>query len=241
VNRELDCHIFRGPGELKSSAEIATDFDAIAAALRAASPETHLSAAQRTVLDAIPPTARRGLDVGCGNGLLARAVAARGVAMLAIDLAPQMIALAQDQTESELPIRYQIADVMSAPLLPESFDVVCSVNMVHHLPIEVIVPRLATLVAPGGHLIIQDVVTRVGLRHLPVNVVALLWRRLRQLARRTRATRAVQLLYDRHGVGETYLTPPHVAQTLRPFLPGVVVTRHLDWRYTAVWHRAPSI
>jgi 2-polyprenyl-3-methyl-5-hydroxy-6-metoxy-1,4-benzoquinol methylase len=226
---------------LKSNAEIRTDFDVIATALRAAPPETHLTAALRAVLDAIPATARRGLEVGCGDGLLARAVAARGVAMLAIDLAPQMIALAQLRTDSRLPIVYQVADIMSAGLAPQSFDVVFSVNMVHHLPIDVVLPRLAMLVAPGGRLIIQDVVTRVGFRHLPVNVAAALWRRLRQIGRRPRAARTVQLLYDRHGVGETYLTPPRVTQTLTPFLPGVVVTHHLDWRYTAVWNRALAI
>lgn len=226
---------------MKSTAEIATEFDAIAAALKAAPPARHLTAAQRAIVDAIPPAARRGLDVGCGDGLLARTVAARGVSMLAIDLAPQMIALARDRTDSRLQIVYQVGDIMTAAFAPQSFDVVFSVNMVHHLPLRDVLPRLAVLVAPGGRLIIQDVVTRVGLKHVPVNVAAALWRRVRHCGRGTMAARTVQLLYDRHGVGETYLTPRRVAQALTPFLPGVEVTHHLDWRYTAVWNRAPAI
>jgi 2-polyprenyl-3-methyl-5-hydroxy-6-metoxy-1,4-benzoquinol methylase len=226
---------------LKSNAEIATDFDAIAAALKAAPPARLLTAAHRAVLDAIPTAARRGLDVGCGDGLLAQAVAARGVSMLAIDLAPQMIALAQDRAESRLQIEYQVGDIMTATFAPMSFDVVFSVNMVHHLPLGDILPRLAALVAPGGRLIVQDVVTRGGLRHFPINVAAALWRRLRHFGGGTMSTRTLQRLYERHGIGEIYLTPPRVAQALTPFLPGVEVTHHLDWRYTAVWNRAPAL
>jgi hypothetical protein len=64
-----EAHFVRSPnlprsGCLKSNAEITTDFDAIATALRAAPPETHLTAALRAVLDAIPPNARRGLEIG---------------------------------------------------------------------------------------------------------------------------------------------------------------------------------
>jgi len=134
---------------LKSNAESATEFDAIASALKATSAVDHLTAAQRAVLNAIPPAARCGLDVGCGDGLLARAVAAHGVSMLAIDLAPQMIALAQGRTEARLDIVYQVGDIMTAVLAPQSFDVVFSVNTVHHMPLADILPRLAALVAPG--------------------------------------------------------------------------------------------
>lgn len=64
---------------MNSNAEIATEFNAIASALEAASPVEHLTAAQRAVLNAIPPATHCGLDVGCGDGLLTRAVATRGV------------------------------------------------------------------------------------------------------------------------------------------------------------------
>jgi hypothetical protein len=48
-------------------------------------------------------------------------------------------------------------------------------------------------------------------------------------------TRRVQQLYDEHGKGETYLTPDAVQGALAPYLPGVRIIQHLEWRYTAIW------
>ena len=222
---------------MKPNSEIADDFDAIADALRATPSRRRPTSAERAVLAAIPDGARFGLDCGCGDGWVAQSAARRGLQMVGIDLAPQMIALARSRTESSLQIDFQVADIMTAPFAEAAFDAVIGVNVVHHLPLEAILPRLAALVAPGGRLIIQDVVTRDGLRHLPVNIIAAIWSRRRQLGRRTSHSRTVQRLYDQHGVGESYLRPEHVRRALSPFLPGVAVTHHFDWRYTAVWTR----
>ena len=133
-----------------------------------------------------------------------------------------------------------VLPVQTAPLPPASFDAVLGVNVVHHLPLDEILPRLAALVAHGGRLIIQDVVTRDGLRHLPLNVMAAISSRLRWVAGRREGSRAVQRLYDQHGVGETYLRTEEVERVLTPFLPGLTVMHHLEWRYTAVWNRPPA-
>jgi SAM-dependent methyltransferase len=225
---------------VKPISEIAADFNAIAEALGSRPPVRRPSSAERSVLAAIPDTARRGLDCGCGDGWLARWAAARGLEMTAIDVSPLMIALARSWTEPPLRIDYRVADVMDVALPPASFDVVIAVNVVHHLPPGVILPRLASLVAPGGRLIIQDVVTRDGLRYLPVNLVAALRSRLRRARGASPHGGAVARLYDRHGLGETYLRPNLVRPALTPFLPSVVVTHHVDWRYTAIWHRPPA-
>jgi 2-polyprenyl-3-methyl-5-hydroxy-6-metoxy-1,4-benzoquinol methylase len=221
---------------MKAISDVAADFDRIAAAL-AQSPDSPLTAAERAVLRAVPAEARSCLEVGCGDGRLARALGTAGLAVFAIDVAPQMIALARARTPRELRIEYAVADVMTAELPVETADLVLGVNVVHHLPLPTIVPRLAGLVAPGGTLIIQDVVTRDGLRHLPRNIVAAIRNRLGRLRRARPAVSRVQQLYDEHGREEVYLRPKNAAATLSAFLPGVAVTHHLDWRYTAVWHR----
>jgi 2-polyprenyl-3-methyl-5-hydroxy-6-metoxy-1,4-benzoquinol methylase len=226
---------------LKTNSEIAEDFNAIADALRSTASRRTPTAAERAVLAAIPHDARLGLDCGCGDGSLAEAAARRGLQMIGIDLAPQMIALAESRAEPSLQIDFRVADIMTVSLAPASFDVVISVNVVHHLPLEAILPRLAALVAPGGRLIIQDVVTRNGLRYLPINGIAAILGRLRRVGRRKAHSPAVQRLYDQHGIGETYLRPEHVSTALAPFLPGVSITHHLDWRYTAIWTRPPAL
>src|SRR5207253_899709 len=147
-------------------------FDGIAAALGANPPRETLRATEAALLRLIPPAAATALDVGCGDGVLARAVARRGIRVLGLDLSPGMIALARARTEAGLDASFRVADVMTEPLPERGFDVVLSVNAVHHLPLDRVVPRLAAAVAPGGVLLIQDVVTREGLLNFPLNVVA---------------------------------------------------------------------
>src|SRR6187402_1839428 len=63
-------------------------------------------------IDARAPVAgRRVLDVGCGGGLLAEGLAARGASVVAIDLAPENIGAARDHAAGALVIDYRCVDV----------------------------------------------------------------------------------------------------------------------------------
>lgn len=222
---------------MKSVEQVARDFDAIAAALEEAPRRERLTPAERALLRYVPPHATTCLDAGCGDGVLARAAARRGLGVLALDISPRMVALARARTGSDLRVDYRVADVMTEPLPPRGFDVVMSVNTVHHLPLPDVVPRLAGAVAPGGVLLIQDVVTRRGLRSFPVNAAAGVRLRLRRLVAPSRITRRVAALYEEHGAGEAYLRPGEVAPAYRAFLPDARVEHHLEWRYSVVWTR----
>src|SRR5262249_25646904 len=57
----------------KPVAVLTAEFDAIADALAVSPPTERLSRAERDLLRWIPTGSRRGLDVGCGDGLLTRA------------------------------------------------------------------------------------------------------------------------------------------------------------------------
>jgi SAM-dependent methyltransferase len=179
--------------------------------------------------------------VGCGDGLLTRAVAQRGIVVLGIDVSPRMIALARARSDPVARAEYRVADVMSGDIPEKPFDVVLSVNTVHHVAIGDVIPRLASLVAPGGTLLIQDVVARDGLWNLPLNVIAAVLARSRRLVTRSRMPREVTALYDAHGKDEKYLEPEQVAPTYAALLPGSQVIHHLEWRYSVVWRRPPEI
>jgi SAM-dependent methyltransferase len=222
---------------MKPLAEIQADFDDIAEALAEAGPRELLTAAESALLRHVPPHARRALDVGCGDGVLTRAVARRGISVLGIDISPGMIALARARTEPGVDIEYRVADVMTETLPPQTFDVVMTVSMLHHVPLEAIVPRLADAVAPAGVLLIQDVLTRRGIRALPTNAVAWFATRLRRLVAPPRITPRVAALYDAHGRGERYLTPVEAVSAYRALLPTARVEHHLQWRYSVIWHR----
>jgi hypothetical protein len=133
-----------------------------------------------------------------------------------------------------------VADIMRDEIPEGSFDVVMTINMVHHLALSDVVSRLVEKVAPGGLLLIQDVVTRRGLRHFPVNAVAAVRGRFRRLITRSGIAARVAALYDAHGEGEVYLEPKEVARAYSSLLPGAQVLQHLEWRYSVVWRRTPG-
>jgi 2-polyprenyl-6-hydroxyphenyl methylase / 3-demethylubiquinone-9 3-methyltransferase len=102
--------------------------------------------------------AARALDVGCGGGLLAEALARAGATVTGIDLAPGMIEVARmHAAESALDIDYRVAPAEDvARSLPAAFDLVTCMEMLEHVPQpEPVVAALARLVRPGGALIVS--------------------------------------------------------------------------------------
>ena len=100
---------------------------------------------------ATPLHARTALDVGCGEGFAARALAARGLAVTGVDPDAPSLALAREQDCAG--ITYLEADVMTAEL-PSGYDVVTILAVLHHLPMEAALERVKTLLAPGGTLLV---------------------------------------------------------------------------------------
>jgi 2-polyprenyl-6-hydroxyphenyl methylase / 3-demethylubiquinone-9 3-methyltransferase len=101
---------------------------------------------------------RRVLDVGCGGGLLAEALAERGAQVTAIDLAPGMIEVARlHAREHALAIDYRVA---AAEALAASdaggFDIVTCMEMLEHVPDpKSTVAALAAALRPGGSLFVS--------------------------------------------------------------------------------------
>jgi SAM-dependent methyltransferase len=217
----------------KPSGVLATEFDEIADAECAAGMADGLSSAERFIVGKIPAGIGSLVDVGCGSGRLTRVAARRARRALGVDLSRRMIESARSRTPPDAAIDYRVSDVMTEELPEAPFDVVLAVNMVHHAPLADVVTRLAGLTAPGGRLLIQDVVDRPGLRYATVNAAALVWNVVAQ----PRAARSVRALYSSHGEGETYLTPREVVRSYASLLPGAQISHHLSWRYSIAWTR----
>ena len=212
----------------------------IAAALAAAPVRDTLSPAERWLLRHVPTSARTAIDVGCGDGLLARAMAGRGLSVLGVDVSAGMIELARARSGKTPGLDYQLADIMSAGGTLGTFDVVVSVAMAHHVPLRDVVPALVHLVAPGGVLLLQDVMNRRGVHQLPVNIMAMAVRQARQLIAPSRITSRVAAAYHEHGAHEEYLDASMVVPTYASLLPNARVVLHLEWRYSVVWHATPD-
>jgi 2-polyprenyl-6-hydroxyphenyl methylase/3-demethylubiquinone-9 3-methyltransferase len=100
----------------------------------------------------------RVLDVGCGGGLLAEALARAGARVTAIDLAPGMIEVARlHAMEQKLDIDYRVVAAEAvAAAEPGGFDVVTCMEMLEHVPDPAqMVATLGKLVRPGGAIFVS--------------------------------------------------------------------------------------
>jgi 2-polyprenyl-6-hydroxyphenyl methylase / 3-demethylubiquinone-9 3-methyltransferase len=101
-----------------------------------------------------PLAGQRALDVGCGGGILADAMARKGASVLGIDLSTKALKVAQlHALEAQTPnVAYrEVAAEALAAEVPGSFDVVTCMEMLEHVPDPASVVRAcATLVKPGG-------------------------------------------------------------------------------------------
>ena len=213
------------------------DFDAIARALEGARAYDRLRPFERALLAYLPAACGRVLEVGCGHGAITRHLAPRAESVVAIDLSPEMIRLARRLSADHPHLEYRVADVTTAELPEAAFDVVMSATALHHVPLAPTVGRLARALRPGGWLVIQDLVTRPGVRYLPLNALAFAVQRGGRLIGRWPRNRELSRLYGRHSAGEVYLRPDEVARAYAELLPGARVVHHLEWRYTVIWRK----
>ena len=103
---------------------------------------------------------RRVLDVGCGGGILAEAMAARGARVTGIDLADKPLKVAQlHLLESGLEVEYRlIAPEALAREAPASFDIVTCMELLEHVPDPAAtVQACADLARPASHIFFSTI------------------------------------------------------------------------------------
>jgi len=102
----------------------------------------------------------RVLDVGCGGGILAEAMTARGARVTGIDLAEKPLKVAQlHLLETGLEVEYRlIAPETLAREAPSSFDVVTCMELLEHVPDPALtVQACSDLVRPAGHVFFSTI------------------------------------------------------------------------------------
>lgn len=106
-------------------------------------------------------TGKSVVDVGCGGGILAEAMAGRGADVLGIDLSTKPLRVAQlhalESGAARLRYREVSAEALAAEA-PAGADVVTCMEMLEHVPEpESVVRALATLVKPGGWVFVSTI------------------------------------------------------------------------------------
>jgi len=192
------------------------------------------------LLGQIPERCRQILEIGCGTGRFSRLLAGRAEKVLAIDISPQMIRLAQERSKLYPNIDFVKGDVMTYHLPDNQFDCVATLTTLHHLPTETILRTIRRALKPCGIFVCLDLYQRSNLSDLLFDGVAYpanLFLRLMKTGK-PRPPREVLEAYAEHGKTDTYLTLSQVEQICADILPGALVRRHLFWRYSIVWEKA---
>ena len=99
-------------------------------------------------------TGKKVVDVGCGGGILADAMARKGAQVLGIDLATKSLKVAQLHALEAATAGVQYREISAEALAaeqPGQFDVVTCMEMLEHVPQPAsVVQACANLVKPGG-------------------------------------------------------------------------------------------
>ena len=103
---------------------------------------------------------KHALDVGCGGGILAEAMATAGAKVLGIDLSDKALSVARlHQLESGVEVDYRLstAETLAAEQ-PGRFDIVTCMELLEHVPDPAsTIAGCATLVKSGGLVVVSTI------------------------------------------------------------------------------------
>jgi SAM-dependent methyltransferase len=177
------------------------------------------------VLDAVPDGCQRALDVGCGEGILARRLRHRVPQVIGVDADARSIALARTQGGE---VEYVHGEFMTEPFEPASFDFVACIAALHHMDPRAALQRMASLLRPRGRLVVVGLARSRHPADLPRDVAAVAATRVRRLTHRHWESPAPTIWPPAHDYRE-------IAAVARGALPGARFRRHLYFRYSIAW------
>lgn len=176
------------------------------------------------------------LDVGCGTGELARALAGRVGQVDAVDPSDEMIREARERSSPASSVRWVHGDFLNAELPLPVYDAVTASSSLHHMPLLPALARLARLVAPGGILIVVGPYRPMTIEDFALDALAV------------PANAAVGAVVAARGRGGKAHDPnmpiisptttlAEIREAAAAAVPGARLRRQLFWRYSLVWQR----
>lgn len=101
------------------------------------------------------------LDLGCGGGFMAEALARRGAKVIGVDPSAPAIEAAREHAKAEgLAIDYQVGTGEAIPAPDESFDCVVVVDVFEHVAdVSIVLDEIRRVLKPGG-LLLFDTLNR---------------------------------------------------------------------------------
>jgi SAM-dependent methyltransferase len=179
------------------------------------------------VLTAVPAGARQGLDVGCGEGLLAARLRQYVPQVTGIDLDAGSIAAAR-AGHGDAGLEFRHGDFLTARLEPASFDVISCVAVLHHVDATAGLRRMRDLLRGGGRLIVIGCARSASPADFGVELVSTAVHQVLSRRRDWVPSAAPQLWPPPLSYGQMH-------RLARAELPGSSFRRRLLWRYSLIW------
>jgi SAM-dependent methyltransferase len=177
----------------------------------------------------VPPGASRALDVGCGDGLLARELRRIVPHVTGVDRDAASLAIARESDDG-LGINYVCGDFLRYDAEPGSVNFICSVAALHHMDARLALGRMRDLLSPGGRLVIIGCARSAGPRDWLAEAGGMVELRLHRYVLRSQW---------REPGGPVCWPPPETYGGMRrlagAMLPGALFRHRLLWRYSLVW------
>jgi 2-polyprenyl-3-methyl-5-hydroxy-6-metoxy-1,4-benzoquinol methylase len=191
----------------------------------------HNTQYHRLILRALPTLCHRVLDVGCGTGVLTRALADRADEVIGIDRHDHSIAHAQENNAAPN-VTYMLDDFLTHPFESASFDAITSVAALHHLPVREALQRMQSLLRPGGVLAMIEIAARRWPRDLPYDAAGFVVHRLQRVTKHHQ--------HHPSPVLEPTMSYAETRALLEEELPGARYRRLVLFRYCVTWHKPLS-
>jgi 2-polyprenyl-3-methyl-5-hydroxy-6-metoxy-1,4-benzoquinol methylase len=103
---------------------------------------------------ALAPSPRRAIDLGCGEGWLARALAERGVDVLGVDAVPALVASAREQGGGRFEVM-TYEQIGAGELKAKADVVICNFSLLGQASTDAVLAAVPDLLEPGGVLLVQ--------------------------------------------------------------------------------------
>jgi 2-polyprenyl-3-methyl-5-hydroxy-6-metoxy-1,4-benzoquinol methylase len=91
----------------------------------------------------------RVIEIGCGTGLFTEAFARSGAQIIAVDLSPELLAIARQRQLSNVQFLEKSFEDCA---VDGPFDAVIGSSVLHHLDLERAWPKILALLKPGGRI-----------------------------------------------------------------------------------------
>jgi ubiquinone/menaquinone biosynthesis C-methylase UbiE len=168
------------------------------------------------------------LDVGCGEGLLVERLAKVSRSATGVDRDEHALSQARVRTSALANAAVMHSDFMEIEVVPDSYDLLTFVAVLHHLDLEGALRQSAVMLRPGGRLLVVGLSANKSVTDYVRSALLLLPVRLMSRVRHEIRSVKVVAIPPEESFSEIELIA-------RRLLPGVQLRRALYYRYVLDW------